>query len=123
MPIHFSWPSNGREMDFSEKLEARLAIIESKFLALKEVFNFQELVAYTGLSESYLYKQTCTGRIPAYRPFGKVLFFKRTEIDDWLLQNPIASSASLDAQAANYLALEHGSDKSNTKAKRKKNSQ
>jgi len=60
----------------------------------KKLMNFQELVDYTGLSKSYLYRLTSKGVIPAYRPFGKVMFFDRENVDSILMQNKAAPIAT-----------------------------
>ncbi|EGR1136752.1 MULTISPECIES: helix-turn-helix transcriptional regulator [Gammaproteobacteria] len=53
----------------------------------KEVMTINECAQYTGLSVSYLYKLTHKKLIPFFKPMGKRLYFKRTEIDQWLLRN------------------------------------
>ncbi|EJL6346535.1 helix-turn-helix domain-containing protein [Vibrio cholerae] len=53
----------------------------------KEVMTVNECAQYTGLSVSYLYKLTHRKLIPFFKPMGKRLYFKRTEIDQWLLRN------------------------------------
>ena len=58
---------------------------ESKKLAkdlyfLKPVLSFEEGCEYTGLSKSWMYKLTSTGKIPHYKPDGKRLYFKTEEL-------------------------------------------
>ncbi|MBN1820243.1 MAG: helix-turn-helix domain-containing protein [Prolixibacteraceae bacterium] len=53
-------------------------------LTTKNVLNFEEAVEYTGFSHSYLYKLTSAQKIPCYRPYGKMLFFKRVELEEFL---------------------------------------
>lgn len=53
----------------------------------KTVLNLDEAVQYTGFKKSYLYQLTSTGRIPCYRPIGKMIFFKREELEDFLTSN------------------------------------
>lgn len=67
----------------------KLEGIEKAILSQKEVLTFEEVCSYTGLSRSYLYKLTCTNRIPHSKPFGKMLYFDRQELNNWLLQNQI----------------------------------
>jgi len=50
----------------------------------KNVLNFEEAVQYTGMKSSYLYKLTSTGRIPHYKPYGKMIFFSRQELEEFL---------------------------------------
>ncbi len=68
-------------------IEEKLERIEQLLISQKTVLNFEELVQYTGLSRSYLYKLTSANNIPYYRPNGKQLYFNKTEIDSWLLRN------------------------------------
>lgn len=55
----------------------------------KNVLTFEELCEYIGMSKSYVYKLTSSGQIPHYKPLGKHMFFKKDEIDNWLLSNPV----------------------------------
>lgn len=92
-------------MDFSEKIEARLASIESKLTASKDVLTLDEVAAYTGLSKSYLYKLTANKRIPHYKPLGKLCFFNRAEVEAWLQARAITTADELEAKATHYLTL------------------
>lgn len=67
----------------------KLEGIEKAILSQKDVLTFEEVCRYTGLSRSYLYKLTCTNRIPHSKPNGKMLYFDRHELNNWLLQNQI----------------------------------
>jgi len=96
-------------MDFSEKIEERLANIEFKQIEGKEVFNLKEVAAFTGMAPSSIYKKTCTGGIPCYKPFGKCLYFNRVEIVAWLQQHAKPTTEALAIAAANYLSLNHKS--------------
>jgi excisionase family DNA binding protein len=53
-------------------------------ISTKNVLNFSEAVEYTGFSASYLYKLTSTGKVPHYKPYGKMIFFKREELESFL---------------------------------------
>lgn len=46
--------------------------------------NFKEACAYLGFAPSYLYKLTYRKVIPHYKPTGKVLFFSKNELDEWI---------------------------------------
>ncbi|EKO3431519.1 helix-turn-helix domain-containing protein [Vibrio fluvialis] len=61
--------------------------IRSLKVMTKEVMTINECAQYTGLSVSYLYKLTHRKLIPFFKPMGKRVYFKRTEIDLWLLRN------------------------------------
>lgn len=70
----------------------KLEGIEKAILSQKEVLTFEEVCSYTGLSRSFLYKLTCTNKIPHSKPFGKMLYFDRQELNNWLLQNLVTSN-------------------------------
>ncbi|GAA3552527.1 helix-turn-helix domain-containing protein [Snuella lapsa] len=65
----------------------RLDRLEKLLIGQKEVLTFDEACDYTGISRSYLYKLTASGRIPHSKPNGKMLFFEKKKLVDWLLQN------------------------------------
>lgn len=86
-----------------EELEKlALAIGRKVLFAQKEVLTLEEVAQYTGLKKSYLYKLTASKSIPHYKPNGKNCFFKRTELEDWLTTNPVATAADLTASAQAY---------------------
>jgi excisionase family DNA binding protein len=49
--------------------------------------NFNQAAQYLGFSHSYLYKLTSRKIIPCHRPTGKMLFFSKAEIDEWIFKN------------------------------------
>lgn len=78
-------------------------LILNQNLLLKEVLNFNEGCAYVDISESHMYKLTSTGVIPHSKPNGKRIYFKRSELDTWLLRNRITTKDEIESEAANYL--------------------
>ena len=59
----------------------------------KEVLTSDEAAAYMGVSKSYLYKLTMRKQIPHYKPMGKMCYFNRAELEEWLQQNRCATDA------------------------------
>ena len=57
----------------------------------KEVLTSDEAARYMGVSKSYLYKLTMTQQIPHYKPMGKMCYFNREELQNWLQRNRIAT--------------------------------
>ena len=49
-----------------------------------------------------MYKLTSSQSIPHFRPNGKKLYFKRSELNDWLLRNRVDTTAEVEQQAADY---------------------
>ena len=86
-------------------IEQKLERIEKLLISQKTVLNFEELVEYTGLSQSYLYKLTSKGDIPFYRPNGKQLYFNKVEIDAWLLRNRSKTNEEIQNGVTTNLTL------------------
>lgn len=85
------------------KLERIEKLLETQQAMQKQVLNFNDTCIYLELSQSHLYKLTSTGSIPHYKPNGKKLYFKREELDTWLLRNRSNSIDEIEQEAANYL--------------------
>lgn len=68
-------------------IEQRLERIERVLLGQKDVLNFEEFCEYVGISKSYGYKLTSRRVVPYYNPNGKIIYFKKEEVDKWLLSN------------------------------------
>ena len=81
-----------------------IAEIISRSVALchKEVLTLEEAAQYTGMTPSALYKLTSTRKIPFSKPNGKNCFFKRTELEAWLMSNPVATTDELNDRAQAY---------------------
>lgn len=86
-----------------ERLDEIQKMIESQGLYTKEVLNFTDACRYLELSQSHLYKLTSNGIIPFYKPNGKKIYFRRNELDAWLLRNRTDSQDEIDRRAAEYL--------------------
>jgi excisionase family DNA binding protein len=86
-----------------ERLNNLQRLIESQGINTKEVLNFQEACQFLELSQSHMYKLTSAGSIPHYKPNGKKLYFKRSELENWLLRNRSLAQDELDHKAADFL--------------------
>ena len=51
-----------------------------------------------GLSKSYIYKLSSSNVLPKYCPSGKLIFFKKSEVEAWLESNRIASQSELESE-------------------------
>ncbi|MEJ7820942.1 MAG: helix-turn-helix domain-containing protein [Chitinophagaceae bacterium] len=77
------------------KLDEIKNFISQQVLATKQILNLSEAAAYAGISKSYMYKLTSGRQITFYRPASKLIFFKRTELDAWLLQNRLSTISEM----------------------------
>jgi excisionase family DNA binding protein len=66
---------------------------------LKKVLSFKEGCKYCDISESSMYKHTSNGTVPYYKPHGKLIYFKRKDLDNWMLQNRHSTSGELENKA------------------------
>lgn len=89
-------------LNLENRLDNIEILLRSQALNNKIVFNIDELVLYTKLAKLYVYKLTSQNKIPFYRPNGKQLFFKKEEIDNWLLRNRQSTKEEIEIEAANY---------------------
>ena len=86
-----------------DKLSKIESMLEEQNLLKKEVLNLKETCKYLDMSASHLYKLTSQNLIPHYCPQGKKLYFKRGNLDQWLLRNRKDSVDEIETLAANYL--------------------
>lgn len=82
-----------------EKLTEIASKLDEQNLLQKTVLNFNEAVKYLDVSPSHLYKLTSTKAIPHFCPQGKKLYFRRTELDDWLQRNRQSSINEIEELA------------------------
>ncbi len=72
-------------------------------LFVKEILTLQEACQYMGISSSHMYKLTSKRLIPHYSPTGKLIYFKRSELDEWVLKSRRKPISEMDAEAGSYL--------------------
>jgi len=72
-------------------------------LPQKEVLSFNEAVIYLDVSKSFLYKLTSTNKISFSKPNNKLIYFRRIDLDNWMLQNRNESIGVLQENLNNYL--------------------
>ena len=69
----------------TEELKTNLE--EIKFLLKgtnEKPLSFNEAADYLGISHSYLYKLTAQNKIPHYKPQGKLIFFNKIELNEFI---------------------------------------
>lgn len=76
-------------MDKKELEKLSDLIAEKTKICTKEVLTSEEAASYMGVSMRYLYKLTVRKKIPHYKPTGKMIYFNRKEIEQWLQTNKV----------------------------------
>jgi excisionase family DNA binding protein len=74
----------------------------------KEVLTSDEAAKYMGISKSYLYKLTMLRKIPHFKPMGKMCYFNRAELENWLQSNRIATDEAITSEAQSYCMRKGG---------------
>ena len=67
----------------------RLKSLEGAIYTTKEILNMKDVCQYLDISQSLLYKLTCTGEIPHFKPRGKMIFFEKKELIAWIKRNKV----------------------------------
>ena len=65
----------------------------------KDILSCDEAARYCCISLSHLYKLTCARKIAHSKPQGKLVYFRRADLDEWLLSNRVSTMDELDQQA------------------------
>ena len=68
----------------------------------KEVMTTEEVAEYMGVSKGTIYKLTMTRQVPYYKPTDRMCYFKRSELEAWLLSNRISTDEELEQKALAY---------------------
>lgn len=68
----------------------------------KEVLTTEEAARYLGVSKSYLYKLTMKQQIPHYKPMGKMCYFNRVELEEWLQSKRVATVSEISQKAQEF---------------------
>lgn len=74
----------------------------------KEVLTSDEAARYLGISKSYLYKLTMQQKIPHYKPLGKMCYFNRGELEQWLQSNRVSTEVEISQQAQQHCTKKGG---------------
>lgn len=98
----FVEPSKNINMTKEEIKKVTDLVTDNTLFTTKEVLTSDEAARYMGISKSYLYKLTMRQQIPHYKPMGKMCYFNRVEIENWLQGNRVATEAELQERVNNY---------------------
>ena len=80
----------------------KLLLQQQKILS-KEILNVEEACIYLGIAKSYLYKLTHLRKLAFFRPNGKLIYFLREDLNNFLLKNRQKSMDEIENESSNYL--------------------
>lgn len=87
-------------------LHTKLEKIEKiTLLGAKNVLTLDDVVLITGYSKGHIYRLTSSQEIPHYKPNGRNIYFKKDEIEEWLLQNRILTTEEINSKATTHTAI------------------
>lgn len=88
------------------QIEQRLFSIESEIsklsLEIKTILTAEQAAEFLGLKPSYLYKLTSDKKIKFYKPQGKLIYFRKEDLEAFLLRNPSESSDKFESEVFNH---------------------
>lgn len=70
----------------------------------KETLTSSECAKYLGVTRTNLYRLTSRREIPHSKPLGKQVYFNKTEIDQWVMRNRVATEEELKAKATKVMS-------------------
>lgn len=71
-------------------------------MAAKSVLTVKEAALFMGVTEQTVRKQVRRKEIPAYKPNQNKLYFKKSELEDWMLSNRVKTEAEVQSEAKAY---------------------
>ncbi len=72
-----------------KQLKHRMTILEDVALKNKEILNLEEMAVLLGYKKGTLYQLTHLNAIPFSRPNGRLIFFERSRILEWLRNHEV----------------------------------
>ena len=99
-----------KEMDkiINEKLDRIENMLKQQHALQKPLLPFSDACIYLDLSASNMYKHTSAGSIPFYKPNGKKIYFKREDLDQWILKHKSTTFDELENQLTDFLEKKGG---------------
>lgn len=86
--------------DLSNKLDH---IAELTLIGSKTVLNIEEAALFRGLSVGHIYRLTSGKKIPHFKKQRK-LYFKKADLEEWMLESKIFTEAEIRGKASTYVA-------------------
>ena len=82
------------------ELQERVNKLEDLCVTTKEILNLEEASAFLGIAKSTLYKMTHLNQLPFFKPAGKLIFFEKKALLDWVRGAKSLSEEEIRAEAA-----------------------
>ena len=89
--------------EFQRKIDGLEILLKRQNILNKEILTLEEAAQYLVLSKSCIYKMTSNKEIPHYIPGGKKIYFKKTELDRWILEGRVTPVNEISMKMKSYL--------------------
>ena len=85
------------------KDENQSGIRSLQLIAQKEILSFKESLIHLSVSPSFLYKLTSRRGINFTKPNGGKIYFRKSDLDTWMLQNEVKSLAIIEEEINEHI--------------------
>ena len=106
------------QKEILSRLDEIQASIRDLRQASERPMSLDEAATYLHVSKSHAYQLTSKGLIAHFKPAGKRIFFRKSDLDAYLLRNRRASESELERAAVDHVARSRASDKRNGRQRR-----
>lgn len=93
-----------------EELQKRMDAVEDILDNAKDVLSVEEAARFMDIARSSLYKMTSDRSIPFYRPNGKMIYFEKADILEWIRKNrvmPVMYNEDKEQKPESYSGEQH----------------
>ncbi len=97
------------------EIKKELSELRQLSMINKPMLTLDEFCQYSGLSKASVYKLTSTGKIKHYKPTGGILIFKKSEVNEFLMSNPVSQVVQSEAMSSEYLMTQFSKKKHSLK--------
>lgn len=70
----------------------------------KNMLTHEEAAFYLGISSTHLTKLKSNRKIPYYQPQGKICYFDKSELDEWMRQGKVKTLVEVENDALAHIA-------------------
>lgn len=88
--------------EISKKLDEIKKLILKQNIERKEILDSVGASELLGIAPTSIYKMTSNCELPYYKPNGKKIYFKRTELEEWMLQNRCMSMEEIKQNTEDF---------------------
>lgn len=76
-------------------------------IGTKNVLTLDEAAILLGVQKRTVKQMVADSIIPVYKPNRRAVYFKKSELEEWMLQNRIKSQTEIESEAAALYSVIH----------------